>query len=267
MASYLFLKGTSPLLISMPHIGQNIPNVIADLMTDEALLRKDTDWFIDKLYDFSHTMGATIIKPQVSRYVIDLNRGIDGVNLYPGADSTELCPSSTFNRTPIYSNQQSVTTREVDRRITHYWTPYHDKIKTTLSEIKAEFGFAIILDAHSILSEVPRFFEGQLPDFNWGTVNGASCSEEVLNSVRRLKYGSYSVVCNDRFKGGYITRRYGDPDNNVHAIQLELSQRTYMNESEFTYNDVLANQVQPILKNIVDALTHLKPTLALKGQY
>lgn len=211
-------------------------------------------------------MGATIIKPQVSRYVIDLNRGIDGVNLYPGADSTELCPRSTFNRTSIYLNNQSVTTPETDRRITHYWTSYHDRIKAALAEIKAEFGFAIILDAHSILSEVPRFFEGQLPDFNWGTVNGTSCSEELLNSVRQLKYGPYSVVCNDRFKGGYITRQYGDPDNNVHAIQLELSQRTYMNESEFTYNEALANQVQPILKSIVDTLTHLKPTLALKGQ-
>jgi len=265
MASYSFLKGTSPLLISMPHIGKNIPSDIAGLMTEEALLRKDTDWFIDKLYGFSHTMGATIIKPQVSRYVIDLNRGVDGVNLYPGADSTELCPSSTFNRTSIYLNNQPVTTPETDRRITHYWTPYHDRIKATLAEIKAEFGFAIILDAHSILSEVPRFFEGQLPDFNWGTVNGTSCSEEVLNSVKQLQYGPYSVVCNDRFKGGYITRQYGDPDNNIHAIQLELSQRTYMNESKFTYNEMFANQVQPILENIVDVLTHLRPTLISKG--
>jgi N-formylglutamate deformylase len=265
MASYTFSKGSSPLLISMPHTGQDIPSRIANVMTAEALLLKDTDWFIDKLYDFSHEMGATVIKPMMSRYVIDLNRGVDGVNLYPGADSTELCPSSTFNRAPIYLNKQSVTTTEVNRRVTSYWEPYHEKIKETLAEIKAEFGFAIILDAHSILSEVPRFFDGKLPDFNWGTVNQTSCSKEMLNKLMRINYKSYSVVSNARFKGGYITRQYGDPENNIHAIQLELSQHTYMNENEFTFNTILADQVKPVLQTIVETLIDHNPNIVNKG--
>ena len=264
MACYSLLKGSTPLLISMPHIGQIIPQSIASLMTDEALLIKDTDWYIDRLYDFAHEIGATIIKPHASRYVIDLNRGVDGVNLYPGADSTELCPSSTFNRTPIYLDKSIVPTEEVDKRVTEYWQPYHDEVKNTLAQIKAKFGFAMILDAHSILSEVPRFFDGKLPDFNWGTANGRSCSEEIINSIKALDFSPYTLVWNERFKGGYITREYGDPENNIHAIQLELSQRTYMNEDEFTFNDSLAKQVQPILKAIVEALLSCKPNLVTK---
>jgi N-formylglutamate deformylase len=264
MACYLLSKGSTPLLISMPHIGQKIPETIAGLMTEEALLIKDTDWYIDKLYEFAHEIGASIIKPNTSRYVIDLNRGIDGINLYPGADSTELCPSSTFNRTPIYLDEKKVLDEDVDKRIAEYWQPYHDEITNPLAEIKAEFGFAIILDAHSILSTVPRFFEGQLPDFNWGTVNGASCSVDVINSIKKIDFSPYSVVWNDRFKGGYITREYGDPENNIHAIQLELSQRTYMNESEFTFNESLALQVKPILKTMVEALLNCAPNIVVK---
>jgi len=261
MACYLLSKGATPLLISMPHIGEYIPSNIASLMSSEALYIKDTDWYIDKLYDFAHEMGASTIKPINNRYVIDLNRGVDGINLYPGADSTELCPSSTFNRASIYLDASKVSEEEVNRRVARYWQPYHDEIQNTLAEIKKKFGFAIILDAHSILSEVPRFFDGKLPDFNWGTANGSSCSEEVFECIKKLDMSPYSVVCNDRFKGGYITRKYGDPKNNIHAIQLELSQRTYMNEGDLSFNDKLAIQVKPLLKNVVDALIHCEPTI------
>lgn len=267
MACYSLFKGNSPLLISMPHIGQKIPADIACLMTEEAHQLKDTDWYVDNLYDFSIELGASCIKPENSRYVIDLNRGIDGVNLYPGANSTELCPLSTFNLSPIYRDNKPLTTEEVDRRITQYWLPYHHQIKQILAEIKAEYGFAILLDAHSILSEVPRFFEGQLPDFNWGTANGESCSEEILEVIKGVNYQPYSMVCNQRFKGGYITREYGDPKNNIHAIQLELSQKTYMNEDALTYNETLAEQVKPLLKQMVEQLIQLKPKVIAGGGY
>lgn len=265
MACYSLLKGSTPLLISMPHVGLNIPQHIEVLMGKEALKKVDTDWYIDKLYDFAHELGATIIKPEMSRYVIDLNRGIDGVNLYPGANSTELCPSSTFNNTPIYLDGEKVPQQDVDKRVIEYWQPYHDQIKKTLAEIKKEFGFAIILDAHSILSEVPRFFEGQLPDFNWGTSSGNSCSEVIANKLKEINYSPYSIVWNERFKGGYITRHYGDPDNNIHAVQLELSQRTYMTENELAFNTQLASQVRPVLNDIVNALIQLKPSDIHRG--
>ena len=257
LLSYFFISGNSPILISMPHSGIEIPEYILKAMTPEALKRKDTDWFVDKLYDFAPLLGVNIIKPKFSRYIIDLNRGIDGVNLYPGANSTELCPTTTFNLSPIYLEGKEPSVEEIQNRIEKYWQPYHDCIQKTLKEIKAKHGFAILLDAHSILSEVPRFFEGKLPDFNFGTVDGISSATAVINSMQGINYTPYSMVCNQRFKGGYITRAYGQPDENIHTIQLELSQHTYMNENDLTLNQSSLEKVRPYLEQVVKQLLTL----------
>jgi N-formylglutamate deformylase len=257
MSSYSFISGDSPVLISMPHTGVDIPEYIAKTMTPQALKLVDTDWFIDRLYDFACSLGANVIKPRYSRYVIDLNRGIDGINLYPGANSTELCPTTTFDMSPIYNNGEVPSAKEVENRIKTYWLPYHERIRSALAELKEKHGYAILLDAHSILSHVPRFFEGQLPDFNFGTASGESCSSVLSDSIQTLEFSPYSMVCNARFKGGYITRAYGKPADDIHTIQLELSQHTYMNEGELSYNEKLADQVKPYLENIVKQLLTL----------
>jgi len=259
MSSYSFIKGNTPLLISMPHTGTDIPDYIAKIMTPEALERKDTDWFIDELYEFALSIGASVLKPRYSRYVIDLNRGVDGINLYPGSNSTELCPTTTFDLSPIYKDNIMPSEQDVALRIRDYWQPYHSCLQQTLAQLKAKHGYAILLDAHSILSEVPRFFEGRLPDFNFGTANGESCSSSLTRQVESLNYSPYTQVCNARFKGGYITREYGDPENNIHAIQLELSQQTYMDESTLQYNPMLAKQVQPFLMTMVKTLIDFTP--------
>ena len=241
----------------MPHSGIEIPEYIVKTMTQEALMRKDTDWFVDKLYDFAPLLGANIIKPTFSRYVIDLNRGVDRINLYPGANSTELCPTTTFNLSSIYLEGKEPSVEEIENRIEKYWQPYHNCIQKRLAEIKAKHGFAILLDAHSILSEVPRFFEGQLPDFNFGTVDDTSSASAVINSIQGINYSPYSMVCNQRFKGGYITRAYGQPDENIHTIQLELSQHTYMNESDLTFNQSSFERVHPYIEQVVKQLLTL----------
>jgi len=253
-ASFTLIKGTSPLLISMPHNGQAIPEDIAKTMTESAKKIADTDWYKDRLYDFANVQGANILMPKYNRYVIDLNREPTGIDLYPGQNSTELCPTSAFDLTPLYLSEQQPDEKEIQHRITHYWQPYHDALRNRLTEIKQQFGYAILLEAHSILSHVPRFFEGQLPDFNFGTANGKSCSNKLITEIEQLDYSPYSIVSNGRFKGGFITRHYGDPENNIHAIQLELSQRTYMNESTNEYNEVLARQVKPKLEALVQCL-------------
>lgn len=252
--SYNFQAGKIGMLISMPHNGQEIPSDIASTMRDSALKVPDTDWYMDKLYDFAHDLGIAVIKPKYSRYVIDLNRNIDGVNLYPGANSTELCPTTAFDLSPLYKAGQLPDEAEVQRRIKLYWQPYHQAISDTLSSMKAEFGKVVLLDAHSILSKVPRFFEGQLPDFNFGSANGASCSEEMINRVMQLDLSPYSSVANGRFKGGYITRGFGSPEENIHAIQLELSQHTYMDEPSDHYNELKAAQVKVKLQSFVKCL-------------
>jgi N-formylglutamate deformylase len=247
-------QGSVPLLISMPHNGEEIPSDVALHMTDNALKVEDTDWYKDRLYDFAESLGAYIIKPTYNRYVIDLNRDPNGVDLYPGANSTELCPTTAFDLSPLYLDGSEPSAQEIKRRIKHYWQPYHQALALTLKEIKERFGKAVLLEAHSIRSTVPRFFEGQLPDFNFGNSEGKSCSSELIQQISTLNYAPYSTVTNGRFKGGYITRHYGNPAENVHALQLELSQRTYMNEQTLDYDVDLAEQVKPKLRNLVNQL-------------
>ena len=248
------VAGNIGMLISMPHNGQLIPQDIAGNMTNTALNIADTDWYIDKLYDFAEDLGISTIKPNYSRYVVDLNRNIDGINLYPGANSTELCPTTAFNLSPLYLAGKVPNQAEITRRITQYWQPYHQALKNTLTQMKRQYGKVVLLDAHSISSHVPRFFEGQLPDFNFGNANGQSCSDELIKSIAKLDLAPYSSVINGRFKGGYITRGYGNPAENIHAIQLELSQRTYMNEESAQYNEQKAAKVKEKLQLFVQCL-------------
>lgn len=252
--SYTLIKGSVPLLISMPHNGEAIPKDIAEVMTEKGHEVADTDWYMDRLYAFAQKLGAYILVPKFNRYVIDLNRDPDGVDLYPGANNTELCPTTAFDLSPLYKNDCQPTPEQISERVELYWQPYHQALASTMQEIKAQFGQAILLEAHSIRSQVPRFFQGQLPDFNFGNADGKSCSPELISTIAGLDYAPYTMVCNGRFKGGYITRAFGKPEINYHAIQLELSQFTYMNEQAMTYNETLAVQVQPKLETLVKTL-------------
>ena len=253
-STYSLSSGNVGMLISMPHNGQQIPKNIADTMTPNGQNVADTDWYMDRLYDFATTMGIYTLIPKYSRYVIDLNRNPSGKALYTGADNTELCPTTAFDLSPLYLKDQKPTPQEIAHRVEHYWQPYHNALADTLVQLKQQYDKVVLLDAHSILSHVPRFFEGKLPDFNFGTADGASCNELLLKSIQDLDYSPYTSVCNGRFKGGYITRAYGDPKNNVHAIQLELSQHTYMDEPSDHYNEQKAEQVKKQLKRFVQCL-------------
>lgn len=253
-SSFSLHKGSKPLLISMPHNGSCVSDDIAATMTEVGKSSIDTDWYMDKLYDFAVEMGVWIIQPKYSRYVIDLNRDPKGVNLYPGANSTELCPTTSFELEELYLTGKKPDANEIDRRIQTFWQPYHSALASTLSEMKERYSKVVLLDAHSIRSEVPRFFEGQLPDFNFGTADGKSCDPALLEKVISLDYSPYTQVANGRFKGGYITRAYGQPAQNIHSIQLELSQRTYMKEPTADMNQENAAEVKPKLADFVRTL-------------
>ena len=240
---YDLLKGQLPILVSMPHNGIEIPESIAKTMTPEALKVVDTDWFLDKLYDFAIDEGAWIIKPRYNRYVIDLNRPKDNLSLYPGQDTTELCPTTTFDKQAIYYHNNPTET-EIQERVDKYWRPYHLAVKGTLEAMKRQSGKALLFEAHSIKSEVPRFFDGKLTDFNFGNYNNKSCSPKLTNLLDNWQPSGYSKVINGRFKGGYLTREYGLPERGIHSIQLELSQATYMDENILKYNETKANSVR-----------------------
>jgi N-formylglutamate deformylase len=243
------------LLVSMPHVGTHLPPELAARMTEAALVLADTDWHVERLYEFLDPLGASVLRPTHSRYVVDLNRPPDGANLYPGQDTTALVPIDTFAREPIYRPRQAPDLGEIAERVDRYWRPYHAALRGELERIRAAHGYALLWDAHSIASELPRFFSGRLPDLNFGTAAGASCAPPIRLAVfeEARRAAGYSAVLDGRFKGGYITRAYGRPGERVHAMQLELSQRTYMNEPPpFEFRDDLAGRLRPVLRRFLE---------------
>jgi len=254
MEPYRFSAGTTPLIVSMPHVGTHVPAQIAERMTPVARALPDTDWHVDRLYDFLDRIGASVIVANQSRYVVDLNRAPDGRPLYPGASNTELCPTTSFDELPLYQAGQTPDAAELALRRRFAWQPYHERLQRELDALKARHGVALLWDAHSIRSRVPRFFEGQLPDLNLGTGGGATCDPDLLARIMALAgAGDYSCVANGRFKGGYITRNYGRPEAGIHAIQLELSQITYMNEDPpYDFREDLAAGIRPLLRHLLE---------------
>jgi N-formylglutamate deformylase len=247
-------RGSAPLLISIPHAGTQIPAAIAASMTPIAREVDDTDWHLERLYAFAEEMGASILVPANSRYVIDLNRPPDGANLYPGRDTTGLCPVDTFNSEPLYLTGAAPSELQIAERRETYWRPYHDALAGELARLKAVHGKALLWEAHSIRSHVPRFFDGKLTDFNFGTASGESAAAGLAEKLEAMvvKQGAYTAVANGRFKGGYITRHYGAPQDGIHAVQLELSQVTYMEESRpYAYDEARAARVTPLMRDLV----------------
>lgn len=255
MDAYDLSEGRTPLLVSMPHDGTEVPEWIAARMTDEARRLPDTDWHVSRLYDFAAALGATVLRARYSRYVVDLNRPPDGRALYPGASETELVPITCFDRSPVYRPGETPGPEEVAERVERYWKPYHGALERTLERLRAAHGIALLYDAHSIRSEVPRFFAGRLPDLNLGTAGGASSAADLRDRLANVLAGAsrFTHAVDDRFKGGYITRRYGRPGEAVHAVQLELSQATYMEEAyPYRYREDLAERVRPVLRALIE---------------
>ncbi|MDM0111615.1 N-formylglutamate deformylase [Variovorax sp. J22R133] len=255
---FRFHQGTRPLLISMPHVGTHVPAALAARLTDEARHVPDTDWHLDKLYDFAvKELGASVLMATHSRYVIDLNRPPDGASLYPGQSVTGLCPVDTFDDTPLYANGDVPGEEEIAARREAIWRPYHAKLAEELVRIKAQHGVAALWDAHSIRSVLPRFFEGKLPDLNLGTADGASCDPALAAQLLAIakEATGYTGVLNGRFKGGHITRHYGQPGQGVHAVQLEMTQCSYMQEQlPFDYLPEVAAGVRPHVRRMLEAV-------------
>lgn len=231
-------------------------------MTRAALEVADTDFHLPQLYNFLGERNVSVLAATHSRYVVDLNRAPDGAVLYPGASNTELCPTTRFDFAPVYREGRAPDEAEINARVDRYWRPYHARLTDELKRIHAQHGYALLFDAHSIISVCPRFFEGKLTDFNLGTGGGTSCDADLAQQLLAVAQSNcaYTSVLNGRFKGGYITRQYGKPSANVHSVQLELAECTYMIEAlPFPFDDGLANQVRPVLRGLIDTLLDWQP--------
>lgn len=254
-------RGSTPLLISFPHVGTLIPDDQRHRYTDRALQVEDTDWFLDRLYAFARELGAGLIVPAESRYLVDLNRPPENLPMYPGVNNTELCPTRHFTGDPIYREGLAPDEAEIRRRVNRYWRPYHDTLRSELARLKAAHGHAVLFDAHSIRSELPWLFEGTLPHLNLGTASGAACAASLRAALAAdfAAQDRFTHVLDGRFKGGHITRHFGRPQDGIHAVQLEMCWRAYMEEDPPRWSDARAAVVTPLLTRIVTTLRDWSP--------
>jgi formiminoglutamase len=263
-------RGEAPLVLAFPHAGTDIPAEIESRLVSPDLARKDTDWWVDRLYAFAAGMGATLVKTAISRSVIDANRDPSGASLYPGQATTELCPTTTFDGEPLYRPGEEPDAEEIEDRKRRWFVPYHETLAAELDRLHAKHGRVILYDCHSIRSVIPRLFDGELPHFNIGTYDGTTCApalQERVEAACRAPFSlpgeggapvgkadetergasqlpssmlgpglsrggaeGWTAVVNGRFKGGWTTRHYGRPTEGIHAIQMELACRGYLDE-------------------------------------
>ena len=254
-------QGKGPLVLGFPHGGTYVPKAIASKMNQRGQGLDDTDWHIAQLYaglDFE----ATTVEATFHRYVIDANRDPAGQSLYPGQNTTTLCPLTDFDGRPIWKDGEEPSVDDIEQRTLKFHAPYHDALSREIERVKAIHGFALLYDCHSIRSHIPFLFDGKLPDFSIGTNEGVTCAPELAASVLKIceKAQGYTSVLNGRFKGGWTTRHYGQPARGIHAIQMELAQSTYMIErAPWNYVSEIATQTRTHLKKIFQTLSNWRP--------
>ncbi|HEY2560256.1 MAG TPA: N-formylglutamate deformylase [Caldimonas sp.] len=259
-------RGTTPLLVSLPHVGTAIPDDLAPAFEPRALAVEDTDWHLAEVYEFARELGASILVPKLSRYVVDLNRPPENVPMYPGANNTELVPTHFFSGAPLYRPGHAPSDDDVAQRVRTCWQPYHDAIAGELARLRDRHGYALLWDGHSIQAELPWLFPGRLPDLNLGTASGASCAPALRDALMAVlaSQRSFSHVTDGRFKGGYITRHYGRPGERIHAIQLEMALSAYMDERRAAIPAAppaagKLTLLQPVLRALLQAALDWRP--------
>ena len=263
MTPVSIIEGDSPVILSAPHAGVEVPDILRKRLNTRGLELVDTDWHVDRVYE-GLLDGATTIKANFHRYVIDANRAPSNESLYPGQNTTGLCPETDFDGKPIWRDGEAPGDDEIEARRAAYHAPYHAAIESAIERAKAKHGLAVLYDCHSIRSEISYLFDGELPALNLGTNSGASCSKALETlAANHCKDSGFSNVLNGRFKGGWTTRHYGRPADNIHAIQMELAQRTYMEEMPpWRYDEAKANSLRRFLKSMLSAIE----SSALKGE-
>lgn len=256
-------RGDAPLIVSFPHTGTYLPADIEPRLVSPWLARKDADWWVHELYGFARDLGATMVRTRISRTVIDVNRDPSGASLYPGQATTELCPLTTFDGEPLYRDGQTPSADEIATRRRSWFLPYHEGLAAEIARLRSRFGTVVLYDAHSIRSRIPRLFEGELPHLNIGSNGGLTCAAELRAAVEEAcALSKFSHVVDGRFRGGWTTRHYGEPEAGVHAIQMELACRSYMDEPEgpasegawpAPYNPTRAAPIRAVLQDVLQA--------------
>ena len=249
-------RGNLPLVLAMPHSGTDVPDDIFAKLNTAGQTLADTDWHIPRLYE-GLLNDVTIVQAHFHRYVIDANRPPGGQSLYPGQNTTGLCPLINFEGKSLYKKGQELNAAEIEFRRDFFHRPYHQALEAELARLRDQYGYAILYDCHSIRSEIDFLFEGKLPDLNIGTFDGRSSTSEISDAAMEIcrAQSEFTHILNGRFKGGWTTRHYGQPEQNIHAFQMELCQSTYMDEeTPWTYHAHKAEHIRSLLKKLLLAI-------------
>ncbi|WP_136659311.1 N-formylglutamate deformylase [Nitratireductor sp. XY-223] len=251
------VRGDSPVILGLPHTGLDVPDAVLAGFNETGQALADTDWNIHLLYD-GVLPGATTVRATFHRYVIDANRDPSGKSLYPGQNTTTLCPLTDFNDDPLYLPGKEPDAEEIERRLQTFHAPYHAALRKEIARIREMHGVAVLYDCHSIRSVCPFLFEGVLPDFNIGTNDGVTCDPEIERMTAEIcaLAEGYTSTLNGRFKGGWTTRHYGRPETGVHSIQMELAQKTHLmtESSPFELDPLKSARLRDVLSTILSSL-------------
>lgn len=252
--------GDAPLIVSIPHAGTLIPPPHELGLVSVERARKDADWHVDRLYAFARAeLGATIVRTDICRTVVDVNRDPTGASLYPGQATTGLCPTVTFDDEPLYEAGCEPDPDSIEARRTAYFDPYHAALAGEIDRLRSQHPRVVLYEAHSIRSRAPLLFEGELPELNIGTNGGLSCDPRLREAIGTICAGSgRSWIADGRFRGGWITRHYGEPHNEIHAIQMESAMRFYLDEAGAqpwppAWNEADAEPARALLREILTA--------------
>ena len=242
------LRGKVPILVSIPHSGTRFPKeLLNDYHSHVIQHPEDTDWFVDRLYDFAPQLGLTLIVAPFSRYVIDLNRSPTDRLLYTRGQ-TSLVPQQSFLGQSLYQVPPP-DPQEIQRRVENYYNPYYKCISSVLDDFKSTFGQALFFDAHSIRHFVPSIHKEPFSQLILSDYRG-QCSHPQLvkQALNRLRSSAYIVAYNSVFLGGQLVRSIGQPDQKIYGLQLEMCQNIYMDEKNTRYLPEKAVKVQDLLK-------------------
>ncbi len=253
-------RGDSPVILGFPHTGTHVPDDIFQRLNERGKLLTDTDWHVHRLYD-GLLPGATTVRATFHRYVIDANRDPSGQSLYPGQNTTGLVPLIDFDNNALWQDGADPTDQDTAERLERFHVPYHAALEEELERVRAKHGIVVLYDCHSIRSHCPFLFDGQLPDFNIGDNGGTTCDPAITDAIAQTtaRAAGYTYVVNGRFKGGWTTRHYGRPANNMHAIQMELAQSTHLTSEKppFAYDETKAAQLRQHLGEVLKRLEAL----------
>ena len=265
-------NGHSPTIFNSPHSGRKYSrHFLSQSVLNLDRIRLSEDFYVDKFLEPAVEFGSVFLEACFPRSFIDVNRSskeLDEKLIYnlekTSANPRTLAglgvvPRVVGSGLDIY--QTKMPLNEVEYRLNSYYFPYHKKLRQVIDQSVAKFGYAILFDFHSMPHSCINYSSKRksfIPQVVLGDCFGASCEGELSEKVFNLFCAAgFRVEMNNPFSGGFITKNYGVPKENVQAIQVEIDRSLYMNETDYTLHSGYLN-LKEKLRSVIYELSNVK---------